>query len=184
MKTESLPTVAYRVCVWNLKLKFQSILKLCPRNYAVCRWTDRVNPVYPPPPPPTSVSWGIIHAVDLQKFMIQKNNLYIWDLRICVNSSFTITSYSLNCNIHDNQTPQANDLFISYGRPDGRKSSSSEKPILNTKMLHSYARHLHTVFLPACGEAFLHYAMAFTRVQDVYSVGLFYFLKIFIIIIF
>ena len=37
--------------IWNLKLKFQSKLKLCSRNHAVYRQMDRqmdkVNPVYP-----------------------------------------------------------------------------------------------------------------------------------------
>ena len=47
-------------CIWNLKLKFQSKLDLCSGNHVVYRqtdgrtegrtdrWTDKVNPVYPP----------------------------------------------------------------------------------------------------------------------------------------
>ena len=45
------------ICIWNLKLKFQSKLDLCSGNHVVYRQTDgqtdrrtdKVKPVYPPP---------------------------------------------------------------------------------------------------------------------------------------
>ena len=78
------------ICIWNLKLKFQSKLDLCSGNHVVYRQTDRrtdwrtdkVNPVYPPS---NFVGWGYKNQQDFNR-----------------KSSSTISTLHTNCRLETN----------------------------------------------------------------------------------